>query len=141
MVVDLEVRGGINRARAEMEIDNDFEQFWAAYPRKVARGYARKVFARLTPEQRFAAIQAIPIHVRYWKLSGRGWDYLPHASTWLHGECWADELEMPQSQSGNDWMRTTAGIEAKAREVGIAPRAGEDWHSLKARILGAMRTA
>lgn len=124
-----------------MENDIGFEQFWSAYPRKVAKGYARKIFARLNAEDQFAAIQAIPIHVRYWKLSGRSWDYLPHAATWLNGECWADELEMPEPQAGSDWMKTTAGISAKAREVGISPRAGEDWHSLKARILGAMRAA
>src|SRR6185369_8053256 len=86
--------------------DSDFEQFWSAYPRKVAKGYARKIFARLTAEQQFAAIQALPIHVRYWKISGRSWDYLPHASTWLSSECWADELEMPEATASNDWMKT-----------------------------------
>lgn len=120
---------------------DDFEVFWELFPKKVAKAYARKIFDRLTPEQKFAAIQAIPIHVRYWKISGRSWDYLPHASTWLNGECWCDELQMPEANSGNDWMKTTAGIEAKAREVGIAPRAGEDWHSLKARILNQIKTA
>jgi hypothetical protein len=121
--------------------DSDFEKFWAAYPKKVARGYARKIFARLSAEQQFAATQALPRHIRYWKLSGRSWDYLPHASTWLASECWADELEMPDASAGNDWMKTQAGISAKAREVGITAKLGEDWHSLKARILGAMRAA
>jgi hypothetical protein len=123
-----------------MEID-DFERFWSAFPKKVAKGYARKIFARLSAEDKFAAIEALPIHVRYWKLSGRSWDYLPHASTWLAGECWADELQMPEATNGNDWMKTTTGIAAKASEVGITPRMGEDWHSLKARILGAMKAA
>ncbi len=122
-------------------MNDDFERFWSAFPKKVAKGYARKIFARLTTDQQFAAIAAIPIHVRYWKISGRSWDYLPHASTWLASECWGDELEVPESQSGTDWMKTTSGISAKAQEVGIQPRAGEDWHSLKARILGAMKAA
>lgn len=116
-------------------MEDEFEAFWQLYPRKVAKGYARKIFARLSAGDQFAAVQALPIHIRYWKLSGRSWDYLPHASTWLAGECWADELEMAVKKSGDDWHRTTSGIQAKAREVGIEPRPGEDWHTLKARIL------
>lgn len=122
-----------------MENDTDFETFWATYPRKVAKGYARKIFARLTPDQKFAAMQALPIHVRYWQLSGRSWDYLPHCSTWLAGECWADELEMPQAGSGNDWMKSPAGIEAMAKVMRVQARPGEDHQSLKARVLAAMR--
>jgi DNA replication protein DnaC len=114
---------------------DDFETFWQLYPRKVAKAYARKIFVRLSPEDQFAAIQALPIHIKYWKLAGRSWDYLPHASTWLSGECWADELEMPVSKTDSDWHRSTEGITRKAKEVGITPRPGEDWHSLKARIL------
>lgn len=114
---------------------SDFDGFWNLYPRKVAKAHARRMWERMTPEQRFAAAQSLPVHVRYWKLAGRDMDKIPHAGTWLHGERWEDELEMPEKKSGDDWQRTTAGIAAKAQEVGIQPRAGEDWHSLKARIL------
>jgi hypothetical protein len=42
---------------------------------------------------------------------------------------------MPVSKTDSDWHRSTEGITRKAKEVGITPRPGEDWHSLKARIL------
>lgn len=113
-----------------------FEQFWSNYPRKVAKHYARQIFARLTDEEKFAAIHALPIHIRYWKLAGRDMETIPHASTWLNQHRWEDELEMPEPKNGADWMRSTAGIEAKAKELGMwPPKLGEDWHSLKARIL------
>ncbi|HEX3156748.1 MAG TPA: hypothetical protein VHV32_19115 [Candidatus Angelobacter sp.] len=116
-------------------MDTSFESFWKEYPRKVAKHYARQIFARLTPEEMFAAIHSLPIHVKYWKLAGRELERIPHASTWLSQHRWEDELEMPEKKSGDDWMRTTAGIAAKAKEVGIEPKAGEDWYSLKTRIL------
>lgn len=120
---------------------DDFDTFWNLYPRKIARGYARKIFARLSAEQKFAAIQAIPLHTRYWKISGRAWEYLPHPSSWLNGECWEDELEMPEATVSNDWMKTQTGIAAKAKEIGVVPKVGEGWMELKARILGVMKAA
>lgn len=118
-----------------------FEDFWSIYPRKVCKADAKKAWTRMTPEQQFAAIQALPVHIRYWAVAGRSKEYMPHASTWLHGERWEDELEMPQAEESAQWWKTTSGIEAKARAVGVAPRAGEDWHSLKARILAKERAA
>lgn len=114
---------------------SDFEQFWSAYPRKVAKAHARKMWARLTAEQKFAAIQSLPIHVRYWQAAGRDAEKIPHPGSWIGGERWEDELTMPEAPQA-EWWKTTAGIEAKAKELGMwPPRAGEDWHSLKARIL------
>lgn len=124
-----------------MEQVNEFAQFWELYPRKVAKKDAETAWKRMTPEQKFAAIHALPIHVRYWNVSGTSKEYLPYPATWLNGERWTDELAMPESAARADWWKTTAGIEAKARELGVTPRAGEDWHSLKSRLLAAERAA
>lgn len=91
----------------------------------------------MTAEEQFAALHALPVHVRYWQQANYTNEYIPHLRTWLHQKRWADELAMPESKKPEaDWWRSTAGIEAKARELGMwPPKAGEDWHSLKARIL------
>lgn len=119
--------------------DPDFEQFWQHYPRHEAKAHARKMWMRLNSEEKFAALHAIPVHVKFWKLAGREHSKIPHAGTWLNpvdGRRWEDELAMPEKKSDADWWRSTAGIEAKAKELGMwPPRAGEDWHSLKARIM------
>jgi hypothetical protein len=115
---------------------SDFAAAWALYPRKVGKKDAERAWNRLTESQRFEVIHALPIHVRYWDAVGTDKQYMPHFSSWLNGERWTDELEMPAKKSDADWWRSTAGIEAKAREVGMwPPRAGEDWMSLKARIM------
>ena len=112
-----------------------FEEFWSQYPRKVARKDAERAWKKLDASQQFAALQSLPIHVKYWELSGRTKETTPHASSWLNGERWTDELEMPKPKAGEDWMRSTAGIMAKDKEVGIEPKLGEDWHCLKARVM------
>jgi hypothetical protein len=124
-----------------LPVENDFTEFWAAYPKKVAKLDAQKAWNKLTPEDRFAAVQALSIHVRYWQIAGTAKEFMPHGATWLHGRRWEDELEMPAATNGHDWMKTQTGIAAKAREVGITPRVGEGWMELKARVLGAMKAA
>lgn len=120
---------------------NEWEQFWSLYPKRVAKKDAEKAWARMTPEKRFAALHALPVHVRYWEAAGTAKEYLPHPATWLYSERWTDELEMPEAPEQAQWWKTTSGIDAKARQVGIQPRAGEDWHSLKARILAKEKAA
>ena len=116
--------------------DVDFDQFWAAYPRKEARKDAAKAWSCMTEVQKFTARESIGIHVSYWDASGRAKNYIPLAGSWLRGERWADELTMPESDTQADWWRSIAGIEAEARKLSMwPPKAGEDWMSLKARVM------
>jgi hypothetical protein len=120
----------------------NFAQFWDLYPRKVSRKDAEKAWLTLTDEQRFAAVESLPVHVRYWKASATGKEFLPYPATWLRGERWTDELEMPAAPNPlGEWWKSTAGIEAKARELGVSARPGEGHHELKARILAKERVA
>lgn len=107
-----------------------FEDFWSLYPRRVAKKDAQKAWARMSEGDRALAIQSLPTHIRYWEAAGRGKEYIPYPASWLHGERWADELEMP----AEEWWKTQQGIERKATELGIVAKAGEGWHELKARI-------
>lgn len=111
-----------------------FSEFWNIYPRKVAKKYALQCWNRLTHDQQKLALDAISVHVKVWTAEGRQISCIPHASSWLNGERWEDELEMP-TPKGAEWWATQAGIEKKARELGLwPPRVGESWHELKARI-------
>lgn len=70
--------------------DEKFDQFWAAYPRKVGKGQARKAWAKaikakVDPE---AIIAGAERYAR--ERSGQDHTYTAHPSTWLHGERWDD---------------------------------------------------
>ncbi len=116
-----------------------FERFWQLYPRKVAKMDAQKAWRTMTDSQRFAALESIPIHVRYWQLAGTQKEYLPYPASWCRGERWTDELEMPEPTSGNAWMKSESGIATKAAQVGVQARPGEGYQELRARILAKER--
>jgi hypothetical protein len=69
----------------------DFEAFWSAYPRRVAKGAARKAYAKAVrkaaPSDLLAALAAQKAHGY-----GRDLTYTAHPATWLNQERWLDEL-------------------------------------------------
>lgn len=68
-----------------------FDDFWTAYPKKVAKHDAMKAFARLSLADRIAACAALPLHCAEWR--GRGdRKFTPHAATWLRGRRWEDQF-------------------------------------------------
>jgi DNA replication protein DnaC len=70
----------------------EFESFWKLYPRRVARMAAIKAWRKLPPPERALALAAIEAHVNYWRQAERDPERIPHASTWLNGRRWEDEL-------------------------------------------------
>lgn len=64
-----------------------FEDFWAAYPRKIGKGAARKAWS--------LAVTKAPCDVIVKACEGYAWTgsekYTPHPATWLNGERWTDE--------------------------------------------------
>lgn len=126
------------------DICASFETFWSMYPRKVARKYASDCWKRLTEQQRLAAVRAIEFHAKAWAAEGRQMAVIPHASTWLNGERWEDEIEMPHERIPEKvvaWWASEQGIMDKGRELGVRARGGESMAEYKARVVEAARKA
>jgi len=67
-----------------------FDEFWAAYPRKIGKGAARKSFQLAT--KKAPAEEIIAAAVRFAILRrGKDTDFTPHPSTWLIQGRWGDE--------------------------------------------------
>lgn len=84
--------------RAGELLADTFEAFWQAYPRKTAKGDARKAW----PAAVKAAGGAGPIIAgagRYAADPNRDASYTAHASTWLRAERWADPPLPPRGQT------------------------------------------
>ena len=114
-----------------------FEQFWALYPRKVAKAVARKAWARMTAQQHESALDALPNHIAYWKLKETSTEFIPHCSTFLNQERWEDELDMTVKEMKKPtlpWYSTDELTLAKCRELGLTPYAGESFAQLRQRI-------
>ena len=83
--------------------ESAFETFWRAYPRKTAKGAARKAWAKLDPvggllDSIMAAVEAQK-NSRQWLADGGR--FIPHASTWLNQARWEDEVVDNGKQCGD----------------------------------------
>jgi hypothetical protein len=67
---------------------SQFETFWKAYPRKVGKGAAQKAWTaavrKADPDRIIEGVERYP-----WPDDPA---FVPHASTWLNGQRWEDEL-------------------------------------------------
>lgn len=74
--------------------DADFDLFWAAYPKKKAKGDAQKAFKKVK-----APIGVILSAVEKQKQSEQwrrdGGRFIPYPATWLNGQRWEDETDTP----------------------------------------------
>ncbi|NBT61398.1 MAG: hypothetical protein EBT02_06425 [Planctomycetia bacterium] len=112
-----------------------FNEFWSLYPKKMAKGAARKAFERLTEANKQLALQALPSHIKYWKSTNTELMYTPHASSWLNGERWEDELVIEDKKKEVvGWHKTEAGTMAKGREINFNPAPGESMDMYRQRL-------
>lgn len=80
-----------------------FDEFWRAYPRRVARLAAQKAWHAMSIADRAAAVAAVPAHVAYWQARDTADDKIPHPASWLNGRRWEDELPgTPQAERARD---------------------------------------
>ncbi len=89
-----------------------FALFWDAYPRKVAKQEAAKVWARLLPDEMLTI--AINAGVKAWDQSDQ-WNterpkFIPYPATFLNQRRWEDEPLEPFSEADKASMRRTATI-------------------------------
>jgi len=74
---------------------DQFSIFWASYPRRIAKGAARKAFDKAIKKTTLEVmLNAITVYVA---MKPEKIDY-KHPATWLNCECWDDEWEPPQAR-------------------------------------------
>lgn len=116
--------------------ENDFGAFWQAYPKKLAKGDARKAWEQ-TKKIR-PAIAVLLKALAYSRGSDQwrrdGGQYVPYPATWLRQERWEDvhEVELGQVVDGRCWWETSAGVENKARELGFDSWNGSNYPTWQA---------
>ena len=120
---------------------DDFDKFWAAYPKKVAKADARKAWAQtkdIRPELTNLLIAIIAnCKTESWMKSGGA--FIPYPATWLRGERWEDELEvsLPNVVNEKPWHETATGIELKGKELGLDPSQFESFPHFKVAVMRA----
>lgn len=99
------LRSGVTSPERKHPWPADYQdQFWATYPRRTARKKAFEVLDRIAKADSvpFAEIVAGSQRLAEWAGDREDKRFLPHPSTWLNGERWADELPAKPPPSGGD---------------------------------------
>jgi len=80
-----------------LSLDEGFQRFWSAYPRKVSKSCCGKAWQRINPCPALTEriLDALEAHkeTKQWQDK----QYIPHPSTWLNQKRWEDELEEKSS--------------------------------------------
>ena len=108
----------------------------------MARKDAEKAWKAMTAAEQEKAIEALPNHLKYWKVKETAKDYIPYPASWLRAGRYDDELDIEPIQNKKPELPFYATEELtlkKAQEVGITPYAGEAWAQLRARISARIR--
>lgn len=84
--------------RPSAEADPLFDEFWSTYPRREAKGAARKAWDKATT--RAATADILAGATRYRDQPGRDPRYTAHPATWLNADRWSDEPQ-PVNASAN----------------------------------------
>ena len=93
------------------DINAQFNEFWAAYPRKKGKGQARRAFEKALEK---TDLQTILDGVHSYVANDDMDDpqFIAHPSTWLNGERWLDEYEetrvvsrSPYVGGPREWVR------------------------------------
>jgi len=90
--------------------DPDFAAFWKAYPRKTDKGHARTAWASALKNTDPADIISGAEKFAAWcARSNTEKRFIPHPSTWLNGERWADEADnsTPRSNGHQPYRNPT----------------------------------
>jgi hypothetical protein len=87
-----------------------FDKFWAAYPKKVDKTNAIKVWTRINPDP--GLLKVILAAVGRQKASPDWQDkqYIPGPAKWLRGRRWEDEVEPAAGGHTNDEINAALGI-------------------------------
>lgn len=84
-----------------------FDDFWNAYPRKIAKGNAESAWKKIKPDEQL--LQEILDAIAKQKPTWTDPKFIPHPATWLNGKRWLDGVD------------NTAGKKLKYWEKGYQP--------------------
>lgn len=101
----------------------EFEVFWKSYPKKLAKGDARKAWKQTEkirpPFDKLIKSVVVAKASEQWRKDGGS--FIPYPATWLRGERWEDvhEVELDMVKDGKAWHETVDGIEKRAKQLGM----------------------
>lgn len=91
--------------KGEKDCSDLFNQFWAAYPKHIAKQSAVKAFEKLKPDEKLleTMLKALEMQKESKQWEKDGGAFIPYPATWLNQRRWEDEL--PQVETDNVFLQ------------------------------------
>lgn len=101
-----------------------FDEFYAAYPRKVKPKDARKAWDKLKPnaELRIVILKAIEVQKRTEQWQKEGGQFVPYPASWLNSESWLNETQVETFDASSQALEETQEYLRKEREHAAAAK-------------------
>ena len=87
-----------------LPLDEGFQRFWSAYPRKVSKSCCEKAWQRINPCPALTEIILSAVEAHKGTKQWQDKQYIPHPSTWLNQKRWEDELEEKSDDPGEQYV-------------------------------------
>lgn len=90
---------------AKFDKNDAFKRFWSIYPRHTNKKKAFGVFVKKCTDETVLQKMLSAIVEQKETEQWQNIKYIPHATTWLNGERWEDEINISSNENkDNDWM-------------------------------------
>lgn len=97
-----EVSGSTRSPRVDRE-DPDFARWYKRYPRKVKPATARTAWkTALKKTDVDTLFDALEAYIAHWERERTETRFIPHPSSWLNAESWADDIATRRAVASND---------------------------------------
>jgi len=96
------------KSKSDWPVDGFEAHWWPVYPRKTAKGTARKIFDRIRRDGRVPWVELMAGTRRFAQFPPEP-KFIPHPATWLNAERWTDEpAAINPSANSSDFSRSGA---------------------------------
>ena len=85
------------------EIEKDFEEVWAAYPKKQGKEAAKKAYIKARKEgtSHLEIVAGLSQYRMFINANNTSEKYIKHGSTWFNQKCWEDDYSIPEVKANN----------------------------------------
>lgn len=128
-----------NNPQPPAEVEGDFDTFWAAYPRKVAKAAARTAFKKAMKQTTLEELmEGLRRSISSWRVEGRDKTKLPYPATWLNQGRWEDEETTAADMRAPDGRPLSATERLRLRTQGANSRPTRPYSGLTERNQGVL---
>lgn len=106
--------------KSVLMLEQDFENFWQEYPKKVGKKKACTSFLKLKKDLLPIILEALKKQKSSAAWEENGGQFIPHPATWINGERWEDDVQTQHFNNFNYGKNQRSGLAGYVSKEGYA---------------------